>query len=176
MRFIVLILILLTGCAIGAEPKVFHPDYKGVLSINAVLTTDEGTIKVALDFQKAPNTVANFVELARKGFYNGLTFHRVIQGFVVQGGDPNGNGSGGPGYTIPFEANDLKHETGVIAMARSAELNSAGSQFYFTQAPQPSLDGKYVVFGRITEGLDVIYRIEQNDPIKKIEILETKAP
>lgn len=125
-----------------------------------------GEIKVQLDPKAAPQTVNNFVFLARDGFYDGVTFHRVIPGFVAQGGDPTGTGSGGPGYSIPDEAkgNPLKHEEGVIAMA-NAGPNTAGSQFYITLAPQPSLDnGAYTVFGKVISGMDVVKGITARDP------------
>ena len=114
----------------------------------------------------APNTVNNFISLVKKGFYNGLTFHRVISGFMIQGGDPKGNGTGGPGYTIRgefakngFKTNNLKHTRGVISMARSMMPNSAGSQFFIMTDPAPHLDGQYAAFGRVTEGLDVVRAI-----------------
>ena len=156
-----------------ADGKVFNKDYSGIKEIQAVITTHEGEIVLSLDFKAAPNTVANFVELANKGFYNGLTFHRVIQGFMIQGGDPEGNGKGGPGYTIDDEISDLKHETGVISMANYGP-NTAGSQFFITQLPQHHLDGKHTVFGKVLSGQDVVCRIEQGDPIINIKILEKK--
>ena len=113
----------------------------------------------------APNTVNNFISLINKGFYNGLTFHRVIRGFMIQGGDPEGNGMGGPGYSIKGEFtynnfdNDLKHEAGVISMARSQMPNSAGSQFFIMHKDSPHLDGSYAAFGKITEGMDVVDKI-----------------
>ena len=109
----------------------------------------------------APNTVNNFISLINKGFYNGLCFHRVIEGFMIQGGDPKGNGTGGPGYTIRGEftkngfKNNLKHKRGVISMARSMMPNSAGSQFFIMHADAPHLDGQYAAFGKITDGMDV---------------------
>ena len=130
----------------------------------ATITTAKGDIRVQLDAKAAPATVNNFVFLAREGFYDGVTFHRVIPGFVVQGGDPTGTGTGGPGYTIPDEQSGLKHEEGVIAMAKSAQPNSAGSQFYITLAPQPSLDANYTVFGRVIGGMDAVRRIAPRDP------------
>ena len=156
-----------------AEGKVFNKDYTGIKSIEATITTHEGVIVIDLDFKAAPNTVANFVELANKGFYNGLMFHRVINGFMIQGGDPEGNGSGGPGYTIDDEQNDLKHEAGVISMANRGP-NTGGSQFFITQMPQPHLDGKHTVFGKVLQGQDVVCRIEPFDPILNITIVEKK--
>jgi peptidyl-prolyl cis-trans isomerase B (cyclophilin B) len=175
-RIMILVILVLVGSISAGDLKTFNVDFKGVQSLKAVIQTHEGAITVDLDFRKAPNTVANFVDLARKGFFDGLTFHRVIQRFMIQGGDPKGNGSGGPGYSIPFEKNDLKHEIGVISMANNGDPNSGGSQFFIVQWPQPHLDGKHTIFGKVVDGLDVIYRIEQNDPMTKVEIVETKAP
>lgn len=113
----------------------------------------------------APNTVNNFISLINKGFYNGLCFHRVIEGFMIQGGDPKGNGTGGPGYTIRGEftkngfKNNLKHKRGVISMARSMMPNSAGSQFFIMHADAPHLDGQYAAFGQVIDGMDVIDKI-----------------
>ena len=124
------------------------------------ITMEDGRImRGELYPEKAPNTVNNFISLANKGFYDGLTFHRVIPGFMIQGGCPNGNGMGGPGYEINgefagngFRQNDLIHETGVLSMARTMAPNSAGSQFFVMVAPAPHLDGQYAAFGKITEG------------------------
>ena len=113
----------------------------------------------------APNTVKNFVTLVNQGFYNGVGFHRVIEGFMIQGGCPNGNGMGGPGYSIKGEfrgngfTNNLKHEAGVLSMARTMAPNSAGSQFFIMHARAPHLDGEYAAFGRVIEGLDVVDKI-----------------
>ena len=106
--------------------------------------------------EDAPNTVDNFIELTNKGFYDGLKFHRVIPGFIAQGGCPLGTGTGGPGYTIKAEFNSQKHIRGTVAMARSQDPDSAGSQFYICLEPQPDLDGKYTVFGQVIEGLNVL--------------------
>lgn len=120
-----------------------------------------GTITLELYPEIAPNTVANFVELAQKGYYNGVIFHRVIPGFMIQGGDPQGSGMGGPGYSIPGEfsgnghPNPLKHERGVISMARTSDPNSAGSQFFIMVATSPHLDGQYAAFGKATSGMEV---------------------
>ena len=160
-------------CLCFAEGKVFNKDYTGITAIEATITTHEGTIVVNLDFKAAPNTVANFVDLANKGFYNGLMFHRVINGFMIQGGDPEGNGQGGPGYTIDNEQNDLKHDAGVISMANRGP-DTGGSQFFITQMPQPHLDGKHTVFGKVISGMDVVCRIEPYDPILNITIVEKK--
>ncbi len=169
------LLVLLSGLfSLGfAEGKVFNKDYSGITSIEATITTHEGVIVVDLDFKAAPNTVANFVDLAQKGFYDGLMFHRVINGFMIQGGDPEGNGQGGPGYTIDDEKNDLLHEKAVISMANRGP-NTAGSQFFITQMPQHHLDGKHTVFGKVISGEDVVCRIEPYDPIINIKIVEKK--
>ena len=124
-----------------------------------------GVIKAELYPEKAPNTVNNFIYLIKKGFYDDLTFHRVIKGFMIQGGDPNGNGTGGPRYTIKGEftangfKNDLKHTRGVLSMARSARPDSAGSQFFIMHADSPHLDGQYAAFGKVIEGMDVVDEI-----------------
>jgi peptidyl-prolyl cis-trans isomerase B (cyclophilin B) len=121
-----------------------------------------GQIKVELYPEIAPNTVNNFVSLVQNGFYNGTIFHRVIPGFMVQGGDPQGTGMGGPGYSIKGEftangfTNDLKHSRGVISMARAANPNSAGSQFFIMVEDAPHLDRQYAAFGRVTEGMEVV--------------------
>lgn len=124
-----------------------------------------GTIKVELDEQAAPLTVQNFVELVEEGFYNGLTFHRVIAGFMIQGGCPLGNGTGGPGHTIKGEfgangwENPIKHERGVISMARAFDPDSAGSQFFIMHEDAPHLDGQYAAFGKVIEGMEVVDEI-----------------
>ena len=169
------LLVLLSGlfsfsCA---ESKHFDKDYTGITQILATIETHEGKIVLDLDFKAAPNTVANFVDLANKGFYKGLLFHRVIPGFMIQGGDPEGSGKGGPGYTIDDEISSLKHEAGVISMANRGP-NTNGSQFFITQTAQPHLDGRHTVFGKVLEGQDVVCRIEKNDPIINITIVEKK--
>ena len=122
-------------------------------------------IKAELYPEKAPNTVNNFIDLAEKGFYNDTIFHRVIEGFMIQGGDPKGNGTGGPGYGIKGEfssngfENDLKHSRGVLSMARAQNPNSAGSQFFIMHADSPHLDGQYAAFGKVIEGLAEVDRI-----------------
>jgi peptidyl-prolyl cis-trans isomerase B (cyclophilin B) len=130
--------------------------------------------EIRLEFfpQDAPKTVENFVTLAKKGFYNGLTFHRVVPGFVVQGGCPKGNGTGGPGYTVPAEFNKNKHVRGSLAMARSQHPDSAGSQFYITYGAQPHLDNNYTVFGKVTSGMEHVDAIRQGDRMTSITITE----
>jgi len=124
-----------------------------------------GIIKVEMDREAAPNTVKNFVSLARKGFYDGKIFHRVIRGFMIQGGCPDGTGMGGPGYCIKGEFskngfnNPLKHERGVISMARSMMMDSAGSQFFIMHQKSPHLDGQYAAFGKVVEGMNVVDEI-----------------
>ena len=149
----------------------------------AVLETVHGTIKLEFFDDLAPGHVKNFKDLAGKGFYDGTTFHRVVPGFMIQGGDPNsktGNrsshGSGSPGYTIDAEFNNVKHERGVLSMARSGEPNSAGSQFFICVKDAFFLDGQYTAFGRVIEGMDVADKIvneprDSNDnPKEKMEI------
>ncbi len=127
------------------------------------ITMENGKqIKIELYPEIAPKTVANFEKLVKEGFYNGLIFHRVIPGFMIQGGCPNGTGMGGPGYTIQGEfaangiKNDLKHERGVISMARAMDPNSAGSQFFIMHADAPHLDGQYAAFGHVVEGMETV--------------------
>ena len=126
---------------------------------------DGGVIKAELSPEIAPNTVNNFLSLVEKGFYNGLIFHRVIPGFMIQGGCPQGNGTGGPGYSIPGEfaangyTNDLRHTRGVLSMARAMDPDSAGSQFFIMHEDAPHLDGQYAAFGQVLEGMDVVDKI-----------------
>lgn len=155
------------------------------------IVTEKGEVTIALSTGKAPKTAANFIKLVEAGFYDGLRIHRVETGFVVQAGDPLTKGlsakellavlarrqsgapkasdpavgTGGPGWSIPFEENDLVHDRGVIAMARSSDPDSAGSQFYITLAPAHFLDGDYVVFGYVTQGMDVVDRLAVGDTI-----------
>ena len=134
-------------------------------TVNIVIDTNVGEIKAELYPDVAPVTVKNFIDLIKKGFYNGLTFHRVIEGFMIQGGCPKGNGTGGPGYCIKGEfrangvKNDLKHERGVLSMARAMDPDSAGSQFFIMHETSPHLDGQYAAFGKVTDGMDVVDRI-----------------
>ena len=130
-----------------------------------IVVENYGTITVELNGDIAPITVNNFVSLAKDGFYDGLTFHRIIRGFMIQGGDPKGNGTGGPGHTIKGEfaangvKNTLKHTRGVLSMARSGNPNSAGSQFFIMHEDAPHLDGQYAAFGKVIEGMDVVDEI-----------------
>lgn len=126
------------------------------------METSMGNIVIELWPDVAPNHVKSFVYLINKGFYDSLTFHRVVPGFVIQGGDPEGTGMGGPGYQVPAEfSTTLKHEEGTLSMARSSDPNSGGSQFFLCLANTPHLDGKYTIFGKIVEGLDVIHKVEK---------------
>lgn len=137
----------------------------------AVLETAKGTIKFELKEAEAPITTKNFIDLTQKGFYNGIIFHRVEPGFVIQGGDPKGNGTGGSGKTIPLEiAPSLTHKKGAVGMARSQEPNSASSQFYICLEDAKFLDKNYAVFGQVTEGQDVAQKIRKGDKIIKATI------
>ena len=139
----------------------------------ARITLENGNqIDIAFYPEDAPKTVENFVTLAKKGFYNGLNFHRVVPDFVVQGGCPKGDGTGGPGYMIKAEFNSKKHLRGTVAMARSQSPDSAGSQFYICYGPTPHLDRNYTVFGQVTSGMEHVDRIKQGDRMKTVEILE----
>lgn len=156
-------------------------------TVNIVIDTNMGDIKAELYPDVAPVTVKNFVDLIKKGFYNGLTFHRVIEGFMIQGGCPKGNGTGGPGYCIKGEfrangvKNDLKHERGVLSMARAMDPDSAGSQFFIMHETSPHLDGQYAAFGKVTDGMNVVDRIASvrtdfNDrPLEKVVINEMRV-
>ncbi len=140
----------------------------------ATLHTAKGDIVIELNAKKAPRTVNNFVSLAREGYYDNTVFHRVIKGFMAQGGDPTGTGRGGPGYTFADEFSDLKHETGVISMA-NAGPNTNGSQFFITYAPQAHLNGKHSVFGKVTKGMDVAEKLVNGDKLNSAVIEETAA-
>jgi peptidyl-prolyl cis-trans isomerase B (cyclophilin B) len=134
----------------------------------AIMETDKGTINLELFDKDAPNTVKNFVELAEKGFYDGLNFHRVIPDFMIQGGCPQGTGTGGPGYQIKCEINPNKHKAGTLSMAHAGR-DTGGSQFFICHSPQPHLDGVHTVFGQ-SEDMDVINAIKKGDKIKSVKI------
>jgi cyclophilin family peptidyl-prolyl cis-trans isomerase len=134
------------------------------------VTTAKGDIVFELLPDVAPVTVSNFVYLTEGGYYDGLKFHRREEGFVIQGGDPLGNGTGGPGYSIPAEFNEVKHDRGMVAMARSMDPDSAGSQFYITLGPAYFLDNNYTVFGRVLEGMEVADQIKVGDVMTKVVI------
>lgn len=137
------------------------------------METTKGLIELELYPEYAPKTVNNFVFLVQEGYYDGIKFHRVINNFVIQGGDPTGTGAGGPGYKFEDEVqgNPLRHETNVISMA-NAGPNSNGSQFFITHSPQPHLDGKHTVFGKVVKGADVVDSIQQGDEMVKVEVSE----
>lgn len=139
----------------------------------ATIETPRGNIVLELYPQHTPKTVNNFVFLAKEGFYDGVTFHRVINNFMIQGGDPTGTGRGGPGYKFEDETkgNPLKHGTGFLSMA-NAGPNTNGSQFFITHSPQPHLDGKHTVFGKVIEGQEVVNAIRQGDAMTKVTITE----
>ena len=139
----------------------------------ALIRMDRGEIELDLAMEHAPVTVNNFIFLARQGFYDNVSFHRVIEDFVVQGGDPTGTGRGGPGYTFQDEVKDnpLKHERGVISMA-NAGPNTNGSQFFITHSPQPHLNGRHTVFGKVTRGMDLVDGIRQGEVMRSVEITE----
>ncbi len=160
-------LLILSGCSNNEEDIEKNP-------LVTMEIEDYGTIKIELYPEYAPNTVANFVSLIENGFYDGLTFHRLVPGFVLQGGDPDGDGTGGPGYTIDGEfkangytKNTLSHDKGIISMARSMDYDSAGSQFFIVldDSAKSSLDGMYAGFGRVTEGMEILEEIEANEKI-----------
>lgn len=197
MIFCFLITITLIGCAKqetsqekNEEEEVTYMTGKHHVEIEI---EDYGTIKLELDADTAPITVTNFIELAKDGFYDGLTFHRIIDGFMIQGGDPDGNGTGGSPNKIKGEFsdnghdNDISHKRGVISMARSMTYNSASSQFFIMHQDTPSLDGKYAAFGYVTSGIEIVDKIcedtkveddngtvlSENQPkIKKITVID----
>lgn len=137
----------------------------------AIITTEHGDIELDLFDEDAPNTVANFEKLATDGYYNGLTFHRVIKNFVIQGGCPRGDGTGGPGYTIKCEINQNKHGVGALSMAHAGR-DTGGSQFFITHSPQPHLDGVHTVFGKVTKGMDVVNTIQAGDKMTEVRVFE----
>ena len=169
---------LLSGCGSSGPIKGYttmDPDLGGYVSgesqnpVATIEMSDGSIIKAELYPDVAPNTVNNFIYLANNGFYDGLTFHRCISGFMIQGGDPNGNGSGGPGYSIKGEfsnngiTNDLKHTKGVLSMARTSDYDGAGSQFFIMVSTRPNLDGDYAAFGNVTEGIEYVEAIADTE-------------
>lgn len=157
------------------------------LPVATIVFKNFGTVEAELYPHIAPNTVDNFISLANSGFYDGLTFHRIIKDFMIQGGDPDGTGMGGPGYSIKGEftknkfKNDLSHTEGVLSMARSQNKDSAGSQFFIITKDSPHLDGQYAAFGKVISGIDVVHKIENvetgnNDaPVEKVIIESIKV-
>ncbi len=174
----------LVGCSSSTVDEVRTPPKE--LPVATIVFKDYGTVEAELYPHIAPNTVNNFISLANSGFYDNLTFHRIIKDFMIQGGDPEGTGMGGPGYSIKGEftenkfKNDLKHTEGVLSMARSQNKDSAGSQFFIMTKDIPSLDGKYASFGKVISGMDIIHEIENvetdvNDkPVKDVVIESIK--
>ena len=166
-----LVLVSITLGCIG-DNTVSSPEQTAKNRV-VTIVTDKGTIKFELYEKEAPITTKNFIELAQKGFYDGLTFHRVEPGFVVQGGDPSGDGTGGSGKTIPLEINSsLTHKKGAVGMARSQDPNSASSQFYIVLEDAKFLDKNYAVFGQVIEGQDVVEKIRKGDKMLKVTIGE----
>ena len=166
---IAIFVLMMSLVFVGCNADVDNVDKGEETMKNPVITIEMEngkTIKAELYPEEAPNTVNNFISLASSGFYDGLIFHRVIYGFMIQGGDPAGIGTGGPGYCIKgefalngFTQNDLKHERGVLSMARAASMDSAGSQFFIMQKNASHLDGQYAAFGKVTEGIEVVDEI-----------------
>jgi cyclophilin family peptidyl-prolyl cis-trans isomerase len=145
-------------------------DANGLSKATVVITTNKGVIKYKFYSKDAPETVNRMVALINQGFYNNLTFHRVVPGFVVQGGDPLGNGTGGSGQKLKAEFNNRRHIEGTVAMARAQDPDSADSQFYITLGPQPQLDRSYTVFGQVVEGMDVVKKLEVGDKMTSVVI------
>jgi cyclophilin family peptidyl-prolyl cis-trans isomerase len=179
---VILMVMFLAGCAgsdSSLEENSAHEESTEVSeggedmagNPTAVIVTNKGEFKFELYQERAPTTVANFIELAESGFYDGLTFHRYEAGFVIQGGDPQGTGMGGSEKTIPLEVHpELKHVEGAVGMARSADPNSASSQWYVTLAPAHPLDGGYAVFGLVTSGMDVVMSLRAGDVMEHVTI------
>jgi peptidyl-prolyl cis-trans isomerase B (cyclophilin B) len=174
--------------AAAATPAVQKPtpptkeELARYATAQATITTKFGTIVVKFFPDLAPMHVKNFISLAEAGFYNGTPFHRVIPGFMIQGGDPTGSGAGGPGYTIPAEFSlTKKHLPGILSMARTNDPNSAGSQFFIMVAPYPSLDGQYSIFGEVVKGMDTVNKIvstprDRNDkPLERVDMINVKV-
>ena len=161
---LLLCILLICGCNKNKEDDSYM---KGKHNVEIVVK-DYGTIKLELDADSAPITVTNFIDLAKDGFYDGLTFHRIIDGFMIQGGDPKGDGTGGSEKTIKGEfaangvKNNISHKEGVISMARAQDFNSASSQFFIVVADSTFLDGQYAGFGHVTEGLDIVKKIAKD--------------
>ena len=162
------------GAAVDAfaEDDAKKPAEVKVTDIEATIKTDKGDIKVKIYASKAPVTAANFLNLAKRDYYDGVSFHRVVEDFVIQGGDPSGTGRGGPGYYIENEiVEGLKHDrAGILSMARKREPDTNGSQFFITLGPTPHLDGGYSIFGEVVDGMEAVESIEQGDKILDIEV------
>jgi peptidyl-prolyl cis-trans isomerase B (cyclophilin B) len=184
---LLLAVFLIAGCAKVIKPRSktdnLTPKERVVLALQvkdksveltgnekAHVKTNKGNFTFELYSDEAPNTVRNFIRLAEAGFYDGLIWHRYVEDFVIQGGDPLGTGYGGPGYTIDYEESGRSHIKGAVGMARGSDPNSASSQFYICLDTQPALDGNYCVFGRVTEGMDVVAELRAQDTIRSIVI------
>lgn len=201
LLFTIIFITMMAGCGNQSENQSTKNEvteevsnYSSNVKENPIVTiTMENDEKILIELypEIAPNTVANFISLIEDGFYDGLIFHRVIPGFMIQGGDPNGTGTGGPGYSIEGEfssngfENNLAHEKGVISMARTMDPNSAGSQFFIMAENSPHLDGEYAAFGQVTEGLEVVDKIVSverdnadkplEDQVMKSVVVDTKG-
>ena len=178
---LILSLVLLVGCGepkeikaktaeLAKEPVIVEEREEKMTNRIAVLETSKGTIKFEIFEDEVPTTSKNFIELIENGFYKDMIWHRVVPGFVIQTGDPTGTGTGGSDKTIPLEITNKKHVLGAVGMARSQDPDSASSQFYITLAPQPSLDGSYAVFGQVTEGMDVVKKIQEGDKLESVKL------
>ena len=143
-------------------------DSNGLSKATVVMKTNKGVIKYKFYPNDAPKTVQRMIELIGQGFYDGLTFHRVVPGFVIQGGDPQGNGTGGSGKKLPPEFNKRRHVEGTVAMARAADPASADSQFYISLGKHPNLDDQYTIFGQVTEGMDIAKQISVGDKMSSV--------
>lgn len=188
LMFLVLIALLIVSCADNAEAQktdgkiadetmeeTMEKTFTEPLAVFVWQNKDgssEDTMIIRFYKEAAPNHVDNFIKLANSGFYNGNVIFRVEPGFVIQTGSPTDDATGGPGYTIDAEFNEIKHLTGTLAMARAMDPNSAGSQYYFTLTPQPGLDNKYTVFGQIIENVELLENINKGDYVKEITIIE----
>jgi cyclophilin family peptidyl-prolyl cis-trans isomerase len=172
----IILVTLISGClSADANTQIVNvPEEEDMVSKpTAVIVTDKGEFRFELFAEQAPVTVENFIGLAQSDFYDGLIFHRYEPGFVIQGGDPRGDGTGGSGKTIPLETHpDLIHDEGAVGMARSSDPNSASSQFYITLAPANFLDGNYAVFGKVISGLDVVKSLRAGDKMVRVSIEE----
>ena len=165
-----IIFVFISSCTTNEQSST-EKSTESKMAKYAIIETDKGPIKAELYTDKAPITTKNFIDLANSGFYNGLIFHRVEPGFVVQGGDPKGDGTGGSGKIIPLEiSQELKHIRGALGMARSQNPDSASSQFYITLAETPFLDGNYAVFGKVIQGMDVVEKIKVGNKMNKVYI------
>jgi peptidyl-prolyl cis-trans isomerase B (cyclophilin B) len=183
VKLSILLAVLLSSALFAAEEKKEENRPMNASNEVAVIKTNEGAMVVQFWTDAAPNTIENFKKLARSGFYDGTIFHRIVKGFMIQGGDPNSKdpgkesryGEGGPGYKIKAEFNDHSHQRGVISMAREPDPDSAGSQFFICLAPVPRLDGEYTTFGKLIKGDDVLQKIG-DAPVTRNSVGENSKP